>query len=342
VVQGLAGGLLIPAGQTVLGRAVGARRLGRVMATLGIAVTVGPALGPVAGGLLLAGASWRWLFFVNLPIGVVGFLLGLRYVPRDATRAGLPLDWRALSYVSAGLPLLVYGLTAVADDPLSVRAVAPVAAGVVMLGAFVVRTRRSRHPLLDLALFRSRVFAAATVASGLSGMLMFGSALLFALYFSLGRHDGALASGLHLLGLGGATALALPLTGRLVDRYGGGVVSMAGAALAVVATVPFAVLPVTASPVVVHALLAVVGVAVALAAVPPGIAAYKTVDPGQLADATTTVTIVQRVGGALGGAVFTLILAGAGFHAAFWAMTAVAVVALGATGRLARESGPVS
>jgi len=329
VLQGLAGGLLIPAGQTVLGQAVGSRRLGRVMATLGIAVTVGPALGPVIGGLLLHEASWRWLFAINLPIGAVGLLLGLRYVPSGRVDDALRLDWQALGWISVGLPLIVYGFTAVADRgvPTAVPAATAVG-GAGALAVFVRRSRRSRFPLIDLAVFRARAFAAATATSGVTGMLLFGSGLLFPLYFQLGRHAGVVQTGIELLGIAGPTALVLPVAGRLVDRHGGGAVSVLGTALAAVAIVPFAVLPVNADPVVVHVLLASLGIAIALAAVPPGITAYKTVDPAKLADATTTINITQRLGGALGGTLFTLVLLDAGFHAAFWTMAATSLAAL--------------
>jgi EmrB/QacA subfamily drug resistance transporter len=330
-VQGLAGGLLIPAGQTVLGSAVGARRLGRVMATLGAAVSAAPALGPVIGGLLLHVAPWRWLFAINLPIGAVGLLLGWRYIPRGRPGPDTPLDWPAFAYISAGLPLLVYGLTEIADHPSPARTALPIVAGAGGLAAFIVRSlrgHREHRPLVDLTVCRDRVFTLATVASGASGMLLFGGGLLFPLYFQIGRHDTVVASGAHLLGLGGATALALPATGRLVDRYGGGAVATVGAALALATTTAFAVLPLDAGALAVHALLAPLGVAIALAAVPPGIAAYKAVEPERLADATTTVNIVQRVGGALGGALFTLVLARSGFRAAFAAMAVASVCAL--------------
>lgn len=183
---------------------------------------------------------------------------------------------------------------------------------------------------MGLGLLGDRVFAAATVTTGISGAVMFGSGLLVPLYLQLGHGWSALASGLHLLGLGGATAVALPVVGRLVDRYGGGPVAMAGTALVTGCTIPFAVLPVTVDVLVVHALLAPLGAAIALAAVPPGVAAYQAVPAGKLADATTIVNIVQRIGGALGGAAFTLVLAAAGFHAAFWAMAGAGGVALAA------------
>jgi EmrB/QacA subfamily drug resistance transporter len=339
VVQGLAGGLLIPAGQTVLGQAVGPRRLGRVMATLGIAVSLGPALGPVLGGLILHSASWRWLFAINVPIGVVGLLLGLRHVPRGERGRTVPLDRAGLAMISTGLPLVVFGLTewGSADTPLAVTGWAPLLAGALALVAFVRHAGRRPDPLIDLSLFRNGVFAAATAASGLTGMLMFGSALLLPLWFQLAHGDDVITTGLHLLGMGVGTAVALPLVGRLVDRYGGGIVAGVGAAATLACAVTFAVAPVTMNPGTVQALLVAMGIATAFAAVPTGIAAFAAVASEQLGDATTTVSIALRVGGALGSALFPVVVAGrlaggaeAAFQTAFWVMAAVAVLTLGA------------
>lgn len=311
VLQGLAAGLLIPAGQTILGQAVGPGRLGRVMATLGVAVTLAPALGPVVGGLVLHSLSWRWLFLINLPVGAVGLALGLRLVPRGRAAGAPPMDWLAFAYVGAGLPLVVYGLTRWgATGTLAGRAVwPPLLIGTAGLALFGLRTRRRAHPLLDLRLYRNPVYAAASGAAGFTGALLFGSALLYPLYFQLLHGDDVITTGLRLLSLGGGTAVALPVCGRLTDRYGGGTVSVYGSLAAAVATVPFAFLGAAADPVLVQALLALLGMAVAAAAVPTGIAAYKTVRPDQLPDATAQVNILQRLGGALGGALFAVVLA---------------------------------
>ncbi|CAO5166373.1 MFS transporter [Frankia sp. AiPs1] len=338
VLQGLAGGLLIPAGQTVLGRAVGPTRLGRVMATLGIVVTVAPALSPVIGGLVLQGGSWRWLFAINLPIGAVGLALGLRYVPRDRPGLAPQLDWPGLLLISFGLPALVYALTAWGDRGSLAHPVV-LAALVVGMGAlvgFAARSLRHREPLVDLRLYRrNQVYAAATATTGMTGMVLFGSGLVFPLYLQIGQDESILATGLRLLGLGGATALVQPWIGRLTDRHGGGVVSAVGCAMLVAVSATFALLPLDAGEATVQVTLALFGAATAVAAVPPGIAAYKTVSPDQLSDATTAVNIVQRVGGALGGAMFAVVIARslpgdprAAFHHAFWLIALTSLLGL--------------
>lgn len=331
VAQGLAAGLLIPAGQTILGQAVGPGRLGRVMATLGIAVTLAPALGPLIGAFVLRELTWPWLFLVNLPVGAVGLALGLRLVPRGRPGAAPALDWRGFAYVGTGLPLVVYGLTTWGAGGAVASWAVPLGAGVLGLVAFALR----RSTLLDLSLYRNPVFAAASGAAWCSGAVMFGAALVLPLYFQILHGDGVLATGLRLASFGAGTAVLLPLSGRLTDRHGGGIVSLWGNAIAVAALAAFALAGAAANPVLVQALLLLLGAAIGLGAVPPTAAAYRTVRPDQLPDATAQVVIGQRVGGALGAALFAVILAGAlpagadhAFRLTFWCLTGTAAVAL--------------
>lgn len=341
VLQGLAAGLLIPAGQTILGQAVGPGRLGRVMSILGVAVTTAPALGPIVGGLVVTGASWPWLFLVNLPVGVVGLALGLRYVPRGTSAVGAPLDVVGLVLLSAGLPALVYGLTlwSAGDAASPGWAVG----GALALAGYARHARRAAHPVLDLGLFRDRTYSAAVVTSAFTGAALFGAALLFPLFLQLGRGADPLASGVQLLALSVGTVVVLPLSGRLVDRCGGGVVAVAGGLGCVLTTLPFAVLPIDVAGPWVQLLLLLRGAALALAVVPAGTAAYAAVTRAQLPDAATQVNIVQRVGGALGGAVFAVVLSRGlvsgpepAFHAAFWWLTGASALGLAAALALLR------
>lgn len=339
VLQGLSAGLLIPAGQTLLGQAVGPGRLGRVMAVLGIAVTAAPAIGPVVGGVIVDGASWPWLFLINLPIGAAGLLLGWRYVPRGAAQRIGRLDVAGLALLTAGLPLLVYGLTVLgerrtATDP---AVVVPVIAGVAALAAYGLRARTVPCPVLDLRLFANRAYSAATATAAFTGASMFGAGLLYPLYFQIGRGEDPTTTGLLLISLSVGTIAMLPVSGRLVDRSGGGPISFLGGLAAIATTVPFAVLPTDVDGVLVQALLVLRGAAIAVAIVPAGTAAYKAVTAEQLPDATTQVNIAQRLGGALGGALFAVVLAAGlptgiqgAFHASFWVLSAASALGVGA------------
>src|SRR3954465_3943438 len=110
VLQGLGGGMLMPAGMTILTRAAGPQRVGRVMAIMGVPMLLGPICGPILGGYLVDDVSWRWIFFINLPIGVVALFLAARILKRDTPRPGERLDALGLLLLSPGLALLIYGL----------------------------------------------------------------------------------------------------------------------------------------------------------------------------------------------------------------------------------------
>lgn len=143
-------------------------------------VVLGPIFGPTIGGLLLVNVGWRWIFFINVPVGVVAVSLGLRFQPRGATHNAGRLDLTGLVLAALGALALTYGLAQLgaAQGDQAVLLVS-LGAGVVLLTAFVMRTLRSDHPLLDLNLFRNRVFSAAAattfcVGGGWRGFLVAG------------------------------------------------------------------------------------------------------------------------------------------------------------------------
>src|SRR3954471_10984928 len=110
VLQGLGGGMLMPAGMTILTRAAGPQRVGRVMAIMGVPMLLGPILGPILGGWLVDDVSWRWIFFINVPIGIAALALSLRVLPRDRPQPAERFDALGLFLLSPGLALVIYGL----------------------------------------------------------------------------------------------------------------------------------------------------------------------------------------------------------------------------------------
>lgn len=336
VVQGVTGGLLIPAGQTILGQAAGPRRMGRVMNTVGIAVVLAPAIGPTVGGLLIAHLSWRWLFLINIPIGVIALLLGLRIVPRGQRGSAAPFDATGFILVSAGLPLLTYAIiTASTRRSITTPAVlATGITGIIALVAFVWSSLHRQAPLLDLRLFKNRVYTAAETTVLFSGAALFGGMIILPLYFELLRNKGVVATGLLLMIYGVGAALAMRFGGRLTDRLGGGIVSVYGLLLTVVTTIPLAYLGRHVNLVGVEALQFVRGIGLGLAALPALSAAYATVTRDQLPDATAQSNILQRVGGSIGSALFVVVLEDKGppstaaFHDTFWWLSMTSAAAL--------------
>lgn len=327
VLQGLAGGLLIPAGQTLLGELVGPEQLGRVMATLGIAVSVAPALGPFVGGLLLTHLSWPWLFLINLPLGGAGLALGMRHLPAGATQPRRLVDWPGLALISIALPTLLVSLTRWGDTGQATPTmIVGALVGAAALIAFVHRSRTSASPLLSLDLYRLPQYRAGSLAATFAGALVFGSGIVHTLYLQIGRHLTTTQAGLARLAIAGATAVMAPATGRWIDRYGAAPVSMTGAVLAVATTAPLVFLPIDTPLVMVLPLLVLYGAAVALLAMPTTVGAYKALTSRQLPDGVTLVNITQRLGGSIGAALCAVAISTRlpdsenAFHAAFAAL----------------------
>src|SRR4051812_40905294 len=164
VLQGFGGGMILPIGQAILAQAAGPQRMGRVMSVIGVPTLLGPVLGPVIGGLIVDSFSWRWIFFVNLPVGAVALFMAWRILPAaDARRTRPALDLKGLLLLSPGLAALVYGLSEFGIkgglDHWSV--LVGIVAGAVLLIGFVVHARRiGGGGLIDPRLVQDRALAA--------------------------------------------------------------------------------------------------------------------------------------------------------------------------------------
>jgi EmrB/QacA subfamily drug resistance transporter len=298
--QGMTTGVMVTAGQTVIGLAVGPERLGRTMGTLGLVVGLAPVVGPSVGGFLLAHFSWPVLFWLNLPIGLVAFGLALRYVPRGDRERPPPMDWPGLLLISLGLPLLVYTLAQ--------RDALFAAVGVLALAVFVRRSLRVRHPVLNLRLAARPVLGSALASVLLAGAGMFGAVLLLPLWFQVRLGAGPAEAGVLLAPMGLATTVFVLVAGRLTDRYGGGTVSLTGSVVVLASTVPLPWLGPDTPMWLVQVLLVVRGAGLGLSLMPASTAAYASVDAAELGHATALVNIVMRVGGAAGGALCVIVL----------------------------------
>ncbi|MFI6171427.1 DHA2 family efflux MFS transporter permease subunit [Nocardia sp. NPDC051052] len=340
IAQGLTAGVLVPAGQAIIGQVAGPHRLGRVMSVVGIAVVAAPAIGPTVGGVMLAQLPWEWLFLINIPLGLVALVLALRVLPRIEKSDAGTFDFVGFALIGAGLSLLVYGLGEFGSrgELFAPTVSLPVLLGAVAMVGYVLRSMRGRGPkLLDVSMFRSPVFSAANTANFFNGASLFGSMLLLPLYFQLLHGQSLIVTGLSLATFGFGGIIALPIAGRLTDRYGGGVVAMVGNALSVLVTVPFAFGDASMNVVGIQILLLARGIGTALTGIPVVAAAYAAVHRDQLSDAASTVNILQRVGGSIGAALLAVVLyrsaaAGlpidAGFRQAFWWLTGATVISL--------------
>ena len=168
VLQGLGGGMLMPLGMTILTKAAGPDRVGRVMAVLGVPMLLGPIVGPILGGWLVDDVSWRWIFYINVPVGIVTLILGARILDKDEPRPTEKLDVLGLLLLSPGLAALIYGLAQVpSHEGFGHPEVYLPARGRGAPGDRVLwHAARTPHALIDLKLFRDRGFSDRLVDDG--------------------------------------------------------------------------------------------------------------------------------------------------------------------------------
>ena len=322
VLQGLGGGLLMPVGQTILAQAAGPQRMGRVMSVVGVPMLLGPVFGPVIGGAIVDQASWRWIFFVNLPVGLAAVLLAWRLLPGAGARHESPLDQRGLVLLSPGIAIFVYGMSEVgAAGGFGGRGLAAILVGLALVALFVLHAlRRGHRALIDLSLLSERGYAAAAGTNLLVGIALFGALILLPLYFQLVRNQTPLEIGLLLMPQGLGAALAMPIAGRLTDQLGARVVIPAGVVLALAGTASYTQVGAGTSYVLLAGALFVIGLGLGATIVPSMAVAYQSVPQEAVGQATTTINVIQRIAASVGTALLAVVLqrriAAAGSHTA--------------------------
>jgi EmrB/QacA subfamily drug resistance transporter len=318
VLQGIAGALTMPVGQMILVPVSGRERMARVMGTLSIPIVMAPIFGPVLGGLLLEHAGWQWIFYVNVPVGLVAVPLALWLLPRDGARAGGRPDFPGLLLISAGSVAATYGLASAGAQ--AIRVWLPLAAGVALLAAFVIRSGRIDRPLLDVRLYRNQAYAASSLVNFALGGIVFGGMILLPLYYQSVRLQDPVMTGLLIAPTGIGIAITAPLSSRLTDRFGSGRTALAGALVNAAGTVPLLFIGASTSYLWLSAVMLVRGIGISLCMIPAMSAIYRAIPPAKVGDGTTQSNVLNRLGGSTGTAVFIVVLqhalAGAGPSAA--------------------------
>jgi EmrB/QacA subfamily drug resistance transporter len=308
--QGLAAGMILPLGQSMLAQAAGRERMGRVMSIVGVPMLLAPVLGPAIGGVIVGTLSWRWIFFVNLPVGLVAIALAVRLLPDTPSRREQRPDTLGLLLLSGGIALFVYGLAEIGVRG-SVADWVPLAAsvgGLALVALYVVHALRTPNPLIDVRLFAARSFATVAATNFVLGVAVFGVVLLLPLYLQIVRGQSVLATGLLLIPQGLGAAVAMPIAGTLTDKLGARRVVLAGVGFALLGTLAYTQIDATTPYWYLCGALFLIGLGLGATIMPSMAAAYQSLPRDAVPRATSALHTIQRVAGSLGIALLAVVL----------------------------------
>lgn len=345
VLQGVGGGLMTPVGMTMLWRAFPPAERIRASAVLVVPTALAPALGPVLGGLFVTDLSWRWVFYVNVPIGVVAFTFGLLFLREQERQDAGSFDLAGFVLSGAGLGILMYGLS---EGPVkgwhTPDVIVTCVAGAALLFALVAIELRLRQPLIALRLFGDRLFRSTNAVMFLGAAAFLGVLYLVALFYQYGLGLTALQSGLStfpeavgvMAGAQVVTRLLYPNLGPRRIMIGG----LLGIALGIAA---MALVTDHTNLWVPRLLLFEMGLSMSGVFMPTQAATFATISDADMGRASTLFNVQRQVGGAVGVAVLTTVLSAVevtaatvghpsahltGYHVAFLAAAGFALIAV--------------
>jgi EmrB/QacA subfamily drug resistance transporter len=219
--EGASGALMVPVGRLVLLRATPRHDLVRAMSVLTMPALLGPVLGPPIGGFIVTYFSWRWIFFLNLPVAMLGVILVTRYIPDVSEELTTPLDWQGLILTGLGMACVVSGFETLGRGPLPLWAgLSLMGFGAVCLALFARHASRHPHPILDIGLFRIPTFRASVVGGAFMRMGMGATPFLLALLLQVAFGLTALQAGLMTFASAAAALVMKTCAPPILSRFG--------------------------------------------------------------------------------------------------------------------------
>jgi EmrB/QacA subfamily drug resistance transporter len=305
--QGIGAGGLIVLTQAVVGDIVSPRERGRYQGLFGAVFGVASVGGPLLGGVIVDALSWRWIFYVNIPVGLVALAVIGSTLPSSGPRGHPAIDYLGAALLAAGLSaiVLVTSLGGTTWAWSSAEVVLVGAVGVLLIAGFAVAERRAREPVLPPGLMRDRVFAVAAGLSAIVGFAMFGSITFLPLYFQTVDAASPTAAGLRLVPMMVGMVSMSVLSGQLITRLGRyKAFPIAGTLLMSAGLLLLSRLDVGTSLAVSAVYLLILGLGLGLVMQVLVLAVQNAVDYSNLGAATSGVTMFRGIGGSLGTAVF--------------------------------------
>jgi len=307
VLQGIGAAMFQANSVAIIVLAVPRAKLGRAIGIQGACQALGLAMGPSVGGLLIALGGWRLIFFVNVPAGIIGAVMGWFLIPRSTNlQPRVRFDWLGLALFVPAVGALLLAISL--GDRLGWSSPAIVAMVLITIGGgalFVRRERRVASPMLDLTLFRRVPFSAGIASGLLSYLVMFGSLFVVPFYFERGLGQAVGRAGLEITVMPIALGLTAPFAGRQAERLGARPLTVTGMLLAAVSMGLLAT--VNGSPGVIIAELALLGVGLGMFTPPNNAAIMGSAPPEQAGVASGVLNMTRGMGTAMGLAVTSLV-----------------------------------
>ncbi|MBP1994447.1 DHA2 family efflux MFS transporter permease subunit [Paenibacillus eucommiae] len=220
VIQGLGGGMVAPIGMAMIFKLSPPDKRGSVMAMLGVPMLLAPAAGPILSGWLIGLASWHWIFLINLPIGIVALLVGIKYLPNIERHKTPALDIWGMILAPIAFSMLAFGMSEGGTDWTSTRTLTGLIVGGAALILFIIVELRQKQPLLELRVFGSSDFTRGVILTWISQIALIGSILMVPLFLQNLLGYTPLESGLTTLPMALGSVVFMPIGGRLFDKVG--------------------------------------------------------------------------------------------------------------------------
>jgi EmrB/QacA subfamily drug resistance transporter len=306
VIQALGGGMIMPTTMTMIKRIVPKDKFGSAMGIIGIALFMGPAIGPTVGGYLVEYIDWRWIFTINLPIGVIGILLSYFLLPEIAISKVGKLDITGGLVSAIMLFSLLLALSEGSDwgwtsEPIILLFYT----SAVSLGLFIYMELTAKNPLLNIRVFRFTTFAMANIMSIITNIALFAGVFFIPLFLQNIRGLGALETGLIMLPGALVSGLMMPITGRLYDQIGPKLMSIAGIICISYTTYLFHNIDINTPSMTIVIWLMLRGAGISFASMPAQTASIDSVPQKDVGAASAISNIISRVSGSFGIAILT-------------------------------------